>query len=401
MNILQIKKVLNYLLDNNLKLQKGGLDKISINLEGHAGIAKTSLVKQLAEERGAKYVRFNLAEVEEVGDILGMPTKEYLMYSPEQEEKWVTEKTVNQYINMGYNLCPTCEPRMGYTIPSWVPKEEDTEVILCLDDFLRGSMLFQQAIMSLIQFGEYISWKLPNKCHVILTSNPGDMYTNMSELDSAQRSRMLTFNVEFDVEVWAKWAEQAGIRGAFINFALTTPEIFQRNHTINARSYTLYANALNSIADLSSTESLDLAMNIAQGSFGEDGSYISGMFTQFINNKLDKLISPKDMITKSFEELCASLKSNIYNENMEYNAAIASVLTTRLINYIEARFAAKCDKKESDKIINRLTEICTYTGEALLTVDLLYKMLRELNTNYRSKCTKLMSNPLIASKILQ
>lgn len=68
MNVIEIKKILNYLLDNNLNLVEQGLDKISVNLEGHAGIAKTSLVKQLAEERGAKYVKFNLAEVEEVGD---------------------------------------------------------------------------------------------------------------------------------------------------------------------------------------------------------------------------------------------------------------------------------------------------------------------------------------------
>lgn len=68
MNIEEIKSTLNYLLDNNLDLAEQGLDKIAIGIQGHAGIAKTSAVKQVAEERGAKYVRLELAALEEIGD---------------------------------------------------------------------------------------------------------------------------------------------------------------------------------------------------------------------------------------------------------------------------------------------------------------------------------------------
>lgn len=40
MNIEEVSKTINYLLDNNLKLVEKGLDKIAINLEGAAGIGK-------------------------------------------------------------------------------------------------------------------------------------------------------------------------------------------------------------------------------------------------------------------------------------------------------------------------------------------------------------------------
>lgn len=40
MNIEDIKKTLNYLLDNNLALEKSGQNKISICIEGPAGIGK-------------------------------------------------------------------------------------------------------------------------------------------------------------------------------------------------------------------------------------------------------------------------------------------------------------------------------------------------------------------------
>ena len=68
MNIEEVSKTINYLLDNNLKLVEKGLDKIAINLQGPAGVGKTSVLKQIAEERGAKFTRINLAECEEIGD---------------------------------------------------------------------------------------------------------------------------------------------------------------------------------------------------------------------------------------------------------------------------------------------------------------------------------------------
>lgn len=187
MNIEEIKSTLNYLLDNNLELVEQGLDKIAINLVGEAGVGKTSCIKQLAEERGAGYKRLNISELEEVGDLCGIPTKEFLM-TKNGEEKRVAERLIPQFANLGYELCPDCEPTMGYAIPEWVPTDPEQEFILFLDDFSRGSQLFMQAIMSLTQFGEYISWKLPKKCHLILSSNPDSGDYSVTDLDPAQKS---------------------------------------------------------------------------------------------------------------------------------------------------------------------------------------------------------------------
>lgn len=187
MNIEEVSKTINYLLDNNLRLIEKGQDKIAINIVGRAGIGKTSLIKQIAEQRGAGYKRLNISELEEVGDLCGIPVKEYIMHK-NGEEKWVNEKVVDRYINMGWELCEYCEPRMNYAVPNWVPNDPEQEFILFLDDFSRGTSLFMQAIMSLIQFGEYVSWKLPKKCHLILSSNPDDGEYSVSALDAAQKS---------------------------------------------------------------------------------------------------------------------------------------------------------------------------------------------------------------------
>lgn len=68
MNIEEVSKTINYLLDNNLKLIERGQDKIAINIVGPCGVGKSSIIKQIAEQRGAGYTRLNLSELEEIGD---------------------------------------------------------------------------------------------------------------------------------------------------------------------------------------------------------------------------------------------------------------------------------------------------------------------------------------------
>lgn len=397
MNIEEISKTINYLLDNNLQLVEKGLDKISINIEGPCGIGKTSIIKQIAEERGAEYVRLNLAELEEVGDLCGLPSKYYTIMK-DGEEQQVAEKVLDRYIAMGWELCPYCDPVMKYAIPSWVPKDSTKECILNIDDFSRGSALFMQAIMSLIQFGEYVSWKLPKKCHLVLTSNPDNSVYQISSLDPAQKSRLITFNVDFDVFAFAKWMDKVGIRGELINFALLSPEIFDRSEHINARTYTMFANALTGIKDLSTPESLAFVSNIAEGCFNDD--VVSGMFATFVHNKLDKLISSEEILKGSWEEVKKQLKELLYQEE-NYRSDIASVITFRFINYLDRYFNEDPDPKgsKSAKVIDRITELVT-SEELLLTEDLMFNMVKKASAKYPTRFAKLMMNPKIREKIL-
>ena len=68
MYIQETKEIINYLLDNNLELIKNGQHKIAIGLEGSQGIGKTAIIKEIAEERNAKFVRVELSSMEEIGD---------------------------------------------------------------------------------------------------------------------------------------------------------------------------------------------------------------------------------------------------------------------------------------------------------------------------------------------
>lgn len=265
-----------------------------------------------------------------------------------------------------------------------------------------ASQLFMQAIMSLIQFGKYFSWELPKKTHLLLSSNPDNGSYSVSTLDSAQLTRGLKFNLEFDVKPWAKWAETQSLPNSLVNFALLNPEIFERGNIINARSYTLFANALNSVKDLASVEGMKMANLIATGAFGDDGEYIGNLFVQFVNNKLDKLITPEKMLTGKFEDVKKDILSNVYKDG-NYRADIGSVLTLRFINYVEYYFDKTDDKKASQKAIDRIIEMVKFKDDhsrTLLTEDLIFKMIKTLYAKFPQRMAKMLVDPVIQSKVI-
>ena len=59
----EFKEVLSYLLDNNKSLEDNGLRPIAIGVEGEAGTGKTSIVMQLAEEKGLTLCKLNLSQL--------------------------------------------------------------------------------------------------------------------------------------------------------------------------------------------------------------------------------------------------------------------------------------------------------------------------------------------------
>ena len=56
-----------------------------------------SIINLLSKELNVDFVKLNLAQIEELGDLVGFPTKEYEMCSPEGETCWVEEKVIDQY----------------------------------------------------------------------------------------------------------------------------------------------------------------------------------------------------------------------------------------------------------------------------------------------------------------
>jgi Cdc6-like AAA superfamily ATPase len=63
----QTAEILRYIIPQNITLAKEGKLPVALCIEGNAGIAKTSVVKQVASEFNYDVIRINAAETE-LGD---------------------------------------------------------------------------------------------------------------------------------------------------------------------------------------------------------------------------------------------------------------------------------------------------------------------------------------------
>lgn len=177
---------------------------------GKAGVGKTEMVRDYAASRGMEFAYCAIAQLEEPGDLLGMPTI-----------------SNNETI---------------YCKPSWLPDshENGKPGILLLDDFNRANSLVLAAAMQLAQMHTLMSYSLPNNWTIVCTGNPDGSDYSTSELDIAMRTRFIHVRARFDKMAWAKWAIDHGLQSEAINFVLTHPEQLDRGKLTNSRTLTSF-----------------------------------------------------------------------------------------------------------------------------------------------------------------
>lgn len=403
MTIGEFTGVFNYLLDNNRQLQEKGLTPIAIGLEGEAGIGKTAIVEEIAKERNMTYCKVSLSQLEEVGDMVGFPQKEILLRwstkDGQLKTRWWPESLLNK---IPQNVQITSTTRMGYAPPAWVPREENPNgTIVCLDDFSRANPLFMQATMELINTASYMSWSLPKNTTICLTSNPDDGSYSVSQLDNAQKTRFINFNLKLNVDDWAAWAEFNDIDSRAINFCLLYGEEIFRKHngiqTVNPRAYTTFCKAISGIGNWNDDKSLALILNISKGCFLNDKDNVIGnLFTTFVSMKLDKLVSPKDMLMQKWETVEPKIHDCVF-EGDRFKTEIASILGIRLLNYIMFYFSQSGSKQ--DVVQNRILEFIE-NPRKLFSEDILFHIIKTIIGKYPAKTTKLLINSKIRSKVI-
>ena len=409
LNIDEVKDFTNHIIRNNRFLQEGNKNPVAVEIVGESGIGKTSAVIDIARENKLNFVKLNLAQIEELGDLVGFPVRQFQMYKEKQINKkiddltytaaqkaaasaqvgnatltkkigqWVDELAVEEYLRQGWKV--TGKNRMSYCAPEWISDKKEGGILL-LDDWNRADMRFIQAVMELVDRQQYISWSLPKDWHIILTSNPDNGDYMVNSIDSAQKTRYITANLKFDVDVWARWAEEAGIDTRCINFLLLHPELVTQE--TNARSITAFFNSISSFEKFE--DNLTMIQMIGEGSVGDS---FASMFTTFINNKLDKLVTPKDLLTHENESYILGELKSCTGHGDDYRADIGSTLATRLANY--AVVYSK-ENTVNQKITDRLISLCT---KDYFTNDLKYLVVRTIFNGNKQKFNKMMMNPEI------
>jgi hypothetical protein len=383
-SIRDLKTFLNHIISNNRHLQEEGKTPVAVEVVGDSGIGKTSSIIQLAQELDLNFVKLNLAQIEELGDLVGFPIRQFEMVK-DNEIKMIDENHISEYKELGYKS--TGKNQMSYCPPEWISGKKKGGILL-LDDWNRADLRFIQAIMELIDRQQYISWSLPKDWHIILTSNPDNGDYIVNSIDNAQKTRFISVNLKFDINCWGEWAEENKIDSRCINFLLMNKELVNKN--TNSRSITTFFNSISSLPSFE--KNLSLIQMIGEGSVGAE---FASMFNMFINNKLDKLLSPeKIMLDDNEDYILGSLKSSIGKDD-KYRADIASTISTRIINFsLNYSKDNKIEKKYIDRVIKLITS-------ELFTNDLKYNIVKKIYNGNPSKFQMLTLNPSVIKFITQ
>ena len=373
----ELKDFLNHIINNNRHLQENGKGPVAVEVIGESGIGKTSSIVQLADELNLNFVKLNLAQIEEIGDLVGFPIRQFEV-TDGATVKYVDESALEDVRTEGYKT--TGKNRMSYCPPEWIANKANGGILL-LDDWNRADSRFIQAVMELIDRQQYISWTLPKDWHIILTANPDNGDYLVNSIDNAQKTRFISVNLKFDMECWGKWSENSDIDGRCINFMLMNPELI--NKEVNSRSAVMFFNSISSIKSFE--DSLPLIQMIGEGSVGSE---FSSMFTMFINNKLDKIISPQNIMDQDEKYVLGTLKS-IIGDDDKYRADIAATISTRLVNYLE-RYAT--DNKVEKVTIERIKAL---VKSDIFTKDIMFNMVKGIyNANTKKYQMMLMDKEL-------
>jgi len=386
-NIKELKGFLGHIVENNRYLQSNGKMPVSVEVVGDSGIGKTSAIMQLANELDLHVVKLNLAQIEEIGDLVGFPIRQFEVCETEGAKCiWIDEHAVDEYTKLGYKF--TGKNRTASCPPEWISGKTKGGILL-LDDWNRADTRFIQAVMELIDRQTYISWRLPEDWHIILTSNPDDGDYMVNSIDNAQRTRFVSVDLKFDSKCWGEWAETAQIDSRCINFMLLHPELVTKD--VNARSITTFFNCISSIDSFENN--LPLIQMIGEGSVGSE---FSSMFTMFIHNKLDRLIAPDIIFNHENEEYIMNTLKGIVGKGDKYRADLASTMATRIANY--SVFYSKNNKIEKsyiDRLINIVNE------PEMFTSDLKYNMVKSIYNGNTGAFKTMMLNKDLQKYLLK
>lgn len=391
-NSSELENFLNEIIRKNKKIQESNKNPIAVEIQGDAGLGKTTIVKSIAEKNKLNFIKLNLAQLEEIGDLVGLPIKE-IELCKNDECVWVNETICQEYISLNYK--PTGRSRMGYAPPEWITGKENGGILL-LDDWTRADQRYIQAVMELISKQEYISWKLPKGWTIMLTSNPIDGEYMVNEIDNAHRTRFVSVTLKWDEKCWAKWAEFEGIDERCINFVLSNPDIYNeknKNSICNPRTLEMFFNLISDIEDFSTLESLEKISMYGSATIGEAAG---NLFTLFINNRLDKLPSIHDVMTDKDEDKVKKLLKDVIKIDDTYRADVASVLANRIINYSLSYASNNLIKKD---YIDRL---CSLTvGGDIFTEDISYNIIKQVYIGNKVKFKEIFTRPELNKIIIQ
>lgn len=310
--------------------------RITLDFWSFPGVGKTSIVKSLENVPvdyngkhydGFKVIDIPLAQIEEMGDVLGYPVEEIKMIDKDGNPTWIkaVDCLISDFLKRGYTT--DGEQRTIYAPPSWVPKEERPGILL-FDDGNRASQRIMKGLMQLVQDYRTISWSIPKGWTIVFTGNPDNRFNQVTSMDSAQLTRIKHITITPDAVEWATWAENNGIDNRLISFILRYPEMMVGAERTNPRTLAEFGRALKRFPSLDG-DNYKKCLLEAYASL--DSTTVETMMV-FFQRSVELVIEPKDIL-EDYEKNAKKEVEKLMNKS-EPRIDIINVINDRLYAYI-------------------------------------------------------------------
>ncbi|MBK8443317.1 MAG: AAA family ATPase [Sphingobacteriales bacterium] len=338
--LLLVEQVLRY----NEQAEQNGLLKSCVCIWGKHGTGKTELVQYIAQKNGLQCCYVAAAQLEEMGDWLGMP--------------FIDDRK-----------------RTHFAPPQWVPQTAGG--ILLLDDFNRAEERIIRGLMQLLLQQQLMSWKLPPRWTVICTANPDNGDYAVSRLDDALLTRLLHISLRWDTASWVRWALRNGIDTRCIAFVQLQPNLMQAGERTTPRTLTQFFSHLSHIPDWEQQKFL-VAL-IAQACLDDN---TAAAFMGFLEEDLQRLVSPQQLLSCiNFEQEIAPLLSE-QGQRIDKWAA--------LIQHLYLYIHEQPQHILTPQALNNLYALLTHSA---LPADLRYVLMRQLAGIPHSGLQQLLAKP--------
>ncbi len=284
-------------------------------LIGEAGIGKTTIIHDIANEAGRRVIEIPL-QVMDAEDFIGM-------------------------------VHETPDGKFDFLLPKWFPTNAKEKVIIFLDEINRSTRRVRGALLKLVLEHQLNGHKLPKDTWIAAAMNPAtDDYDVEELIDQAFLSRFIRIDIKADADDWLRWARKHGINKYVINFIRENRQWMiakpseDGNVATNPRTWEKVSTLLNAFtAEQIKAHGFDVFKN-------QLGNECTMSFLNFIKSET-KNVKPDEFLHKPKE---------IFNTVKSLPDDKKNILLTKVVDYVVEKL---------DKDIN-------YTSDLIDSLEILY-----------------------------
>lgn len=307
MNIKDFKESIDYLVKAEL----------TPFIWGHAGIGKSSIVKQYAESKGYHFFPFYLGTQSDIGDILGLAD----FVRDENGSAIATTFAVPKWLRDTIEYCNA---------------NPDSGAVIFLDEFNRARRDILNGMFSLALDKTFHTIKLPKNCHIIAAGNPPtEEYVTTDVDETALMARFVHIKLEPSVEEWLTFAKDSNINDNLVQFIRQQPELLEEKRSsfnlpikVDRRAYS----RLNRLFVLNTPE--HLMEHLMPGIIGLERTVA---YKQFLKNQDVPLLG---------SEILAGMKLDMVTKWSNPENTLGSLLSLTCENLIDSLKNMDEEKKE-------------------------------------------------------